>query len=136
MPEEHPARAAARRSMNAVERKAKEEWLALFSDDAVVEDPVGVSPIDPAGRGQMGKEAIGRFWDQMIAPNRVAFDIRASYAAGHECANVGSIITTMPDGTRAIAEGVFVYRVNEAGELVSLRAFWEFDRMLATMTSP
>jgi ketosteroid isomerase-like protein len=136
MPEEHPARAAAKRSMSAVERKAKEEWLALFADDAVIEDPVGISPIDPEGKGQIGKAAIGRFWDQMIAPNRVGFEIRHSYAAGRECANVGAIITTMPDGTRAVAEGVFVYRVNDAGKLVSLRAFWEFDQMLTTMKKP
>ena len=34
--DEHPARLAARRSMDAVTRGAKEEWLALFAPDAVV----------------------------------------------------------------------------------------------------
>jgi hypothetical protein len=32
-------------------------------------------------------------------------------------------------------EGVFVYRVDSEGLLVSLRAFWEVDRMTATMSS-
>ncbi|MCW2494099.1 MAG: hypothetical protein JWQ77_23, partial [Jatrophihabitans sp.] len=32
-------------------------------------------------------------------------------------------------------EGVFTYRVDDAGKLVSLRAMWEWDRMLATGTS-
>jgi hypothetical protein len=27
---------------------------------------------------------------------------------------------------------VFVYRVNDEGKLVSLRAIWEFDRAMAT----
>jgi steroid Delta-isomerase len=31
---------------------------------------------------------------------------------------------------------VFVYRVNDAGKLVSLRAFWEVDRMMATVSGP
>jgi hypothetical protein len=31
---------------------------------------------------------------------------------------------------------VFVYRVRDDGKLVSLRAFWEIDRMMATMSSP
>ena len=34
-----------------------------------------------------------------------------------ECANVGTITTTLPDGTRAIVEGVYTYRVDDAGHL-------------------
>jgi ketosteroid isomerase-like protein len=119
--------------MAAVRKKAKDEWLALFADDAVVEDPVGKSPLDPEGKGQAGKAAIGKFWDTNIGPNDVDFDIRHSYAAGDEVANVGAVITTMSGGVKAVAEGVFVYRVNEEGKLLSLRAFWEFDRMMASL---
>ena len=136
MAEEHPARAASHRSMQAVEKKAKAEWLALFTDDAIIEDPVGVSPLDPTGAGQVGKAAIGAFWDKHIGSNRVTFDIRHSYAAGNEVANVGVVTTTLPDGTTAVAEGVFVYKVNDQGKLVSLRAFWDFDEMVAGMRSP
>jgi steroid Delta-isomerase len=133
MADEHPARLAAQRSMAAVRKKAKDEWLALFADDAVVEDPVGKSPLDPEGKGQVGKVAIGKFWDSNIGPNDVDFDIRHSYAAGHEVANVGAVITTMPGGMKAVAEGVFVYRVNDEGKLLSLRAFWEFDQMMRSL---
>ena len=133
MPEQHPARRAAERSMAAVRGKAKDEWLALFADDGVVEDPVGKSPLDPDGKGHVGKQAIGKFWDTNIAPNRIDFDIRHSYSVGNEVANVGAVITTMDGGVKAVAEGVFVYRVNDDGKLLSLRAFWEFDRMLASM---
>lgn len=136
MPDEHPARLASHRSMRAVRAKAKEEWLALFTDDAVIEDPVGVSPIDPTGKGQVGKQAIAGFWDRHIAPNAIELDIRHSFAAGNECANVGKVTTTLPNGVTAVAEGVFVYRVNDQGKLVSLRAFWEFEKMLASMTAP
>ena len=38
-------------------------------------------------------------------------------------------------GARASGVSVFAYRVNEQGQLLSLRAFWELDRMLATMTA-
>ena len=38
---EHPARLASQRSMAAVEAGDREAWLALFTDDAVVEDPIG-----------------------------------------------------------------------------------------------
>jgi steroid Delta-isomerase len=122
----HPARAAAARSMDAVKRRAKEDWLALFADDAVVEDPVGRSVFDPDGAGHRGKEGIAAFWDKVIAlPERFEFDIRGSFAAGDEVANVGTISAFFAGGTRVDTEGVFVYRVNEAGLIASLRAFWE-----------
>ena len=129
MTTEHPARAASKRSMGAVEREAKDEWLELFADDAVIEDPVGVSVLDPEGAGHVGKDEISAFWDRNIGPNRVRFDVHHSYAAGNEVANTGAITTTMQNGMTATVEGTFVYRVNEEGKLVSLRAFWEVDKV-------
>ena len=132
MATEHPARTASKRSMGAVERKAKDEWLALFADDAIVEDPVGMSVLDPEGKGYRGKNEISAFWDRNIEPNTVRFDIHHSYAAGNEVANTGTITTTMQNGMKATVEGTFVYKVNEAGKLVSLRAFWEVDKLRLT----
>jgi steroid delta-isomerase len=130
----HPARAAAARSMDAVRRGAKDEWLALFADDAVVEDPVGPSIFDPSGAGHHGKAAISAFWDKAIAlAERIEFDVVDSFAAGCEVANVGTISTFLPGGVRVDAEGVFVYRVDGAGLISSLRAFWETERAMATM---
>ncbi|MFI5394100.1 MAG: nuclear transport factor 2 family protein [Candidatus Binatia bacterium] len=136
MADEHPARLASQRSMKAVQAKTKNAWLDLFTNDAIIEDPVGVSPLDSTGKGQIGKAAISAFWDTHIGPNTVVFDIAHSYAAGNEVANVGKITTTLPNGMKAVAEGVFVYRVNGTGKIVSLRAFWEFDKMLASMMPP
>lgn len=124
---EHPARAASQRSMAAVEAGDRDAWLALFAPDAVVEDPIGPSMFDPDGRGHRGAEAIAAFYDTVIGPNRVRFAIRDSYACGAEVANVGTITTTLPDGSRAIVEGVYTYRVDDDGRVVALRAFWEAD---------
>jgi steroid Delta-isomerase len=130
----HPARVAARRSMDAVTRGAKDEWLALFAEDAVVEDPVGPSMFDPNGTGHHGRAAISAFWDKAIAlAERFEFDVIDSFAAGDEVANVGTISAFLPGGIRIDTEGVFVYRVDEAGLIRSLRAFWETDRAMATM---
>ena len=126
---EHPARLAARRSMEAVHRKDKQAWLDNFADDAVLEDPVGPSGFDPEGRGHRGRDAIAAFWDRWIAPNRVLFDVRESYAGGSEVANVGSITTVLPNGAAMVVNGVFTYRVNAAGKVVAVRAFWEPARI-------
>jgi prepilin-type processing-associated H-X9-DG protein len=135
---EHPARAASRRSMEIVQRKVrrpgdKEEWLALFTDDAIIEDPIGRSPLDPEGMGHRGKAAIAAFWDAHVASIGITLDIERSYACGNEVANVGTITTRMPDGSTAVVEGVFTYRVNDAGKLTWLRAYWEFDKMMASV---
>lgn len=115
--------------MAAVEAGDRDAWLALFADDAVVEDPIGPSPLDPEGGGRHGREGIGAFWDEVVSMGRVRFAIRESYACGDECANVGRITTTLPDGTRSVVEGVYTYRVDGEGRIAALRAFWEFDAM-------
>lgn len=137
MTAEHPARAASQASMAAVMAQDRDGWLALWADDGCVEDPVGPSWLDPTGQGHRGKDAIGAFFDATIATlEGIRFEITDSFAAGSEVANVGTIHLSLPGGTTARCEGVFVYRVNDEGLLVSLRAFWEVDRMTATMTGP
>ena len=129
---EHPAHLAGKRSREAVMARDKEAWLAVFAEDAIVEDPIGPSAFDPEGKGHRGRDAISAFWDNAIAPtDSLEFNYRETYQCGDEEANVGNIVTTM--GAHQITtEGVFTYRVNDAGELVALRAYWEMDRAVAT----
>lgn len=131
----HPARAAALRSITCASAKRKEEWLALFADDGVVEDPVGPSMFDADGNGHRGKQALSAFWDLTIgATESLEFVIEQSFAAGAEVANVGVITARFPGGMRSDTHGVYTYRVDENGLITSLRAFWEFERTLASVT--
>jgi steroid Delta-isomerase len=125
----HPARDLAKRSMTAVETGDREGWLALFVEDGVVEDPIGPSSFDPEGKGHRGIDAIAGFWDNVISQAPVRFSIRESYAAGNECANVGTVTIHLDGGTRAVVEGVYTYRLDDGGKLAALRAFWEQDNM-------
>lgn len=126
MSEVHPARRAGLLSQRYVANGEREKWLELFADDGVIQDPVGPSPLDPTGKGHRGKAAIAAFWDNVISKGQVSFDYPKSYAAGDECAFAGTVINTFAGGKQFRADGVFVYRVNQAGKLVSLRAYWEF----------
>ena len=115
-----------------MQARDKAAWLNVFADDAIVEDPVGPSAFDPEGKGHRGRDAISAFWDKAIATtDRIEFNFRDTYQCGNEEANVGNIVITM-GGHQITAEGVFTYRVNEAGQLVALRAYWEMDRAAAT----
>jgi len=134
--ESHPARNAARASMTAVEAGDRAAWLALFAPDAVVEDPIGPSMFDPDGQGHRGPDEIAAFYDNVIAMGRIEFAIRESYAGGNECANVGTITTTLPDSSRAIVDGVYTYRVDHDGRVVALRAYWEAAGMRLEAPAP
>jgi steroid Delta-isomerase len=125
----HPARDASRHSMSCSEAGDRERWLALFADDAVIEDPIGPSAFDPDGKGHRGKDGIAKFWDDVISKQPVRFTIQASYAAGSECANVGTVTTDLGGGTKAIVEGVFTYRVDDEGRIKAMRAYWEEDKI-------
>jgi steroid Delta-isomerase len=125
------AREMSKRSMAAIEALDREAWLALFTDDAVVEDPIGPSMFDPEGNGQRGKDEIGAFFDNVIGPNdKIEFKIHSSYECGNEVANVGTIEITFPGGKQiASVDLVSTYRIGPDGRLVALRAFWEQDNL-------
>jgi steroid delta-isomerase len=134
---ENAARRASQLSYDAVGRKAKDEWLALFAEDAVVEDPAGPSFFDADGKGHHGQEGIGAFWDTVIAPTKsIRFIVRDSFANGPFCANVATFSTEMADGTLVDTDLVAVYHLNEQGLIESMRAHWEIERAMATARHP
>lgn len=128
--DDRSARAASLRSRAAVEAGDREAWLGIFAEDAVVQDPVGPSAFDETGLGHRGPAARAAFWDTVIAPNPVQMRIHASYAGGDEVCNVITIVNRFPDGSQALVPGVAIYCVDDAGLVLSLRAFWELDQMV------
>ena len=129
MSEEHPAMIAARASWSAVQRKAKEEWLALMADEICIEDPIGVSPLDPIGKGHCGKQAVRDFWERTIAPNQIRIEVARSFCAGQESAHLMTLTSSFPNGASAVVTGIFSYRVDDAGKLVALRGYWQMSDM-------
>ena len=129
MSEIHPALAAAQASWSAVHRKSKQDWLDIMADDVVIEDPIGISPLDPVGKGQCGKEAVSAFWDQNMENAEIRIEAHESYAAGNESAHLMTLTTKLPGGVTTTVRGIFSYRVNDEGKLVSLRGFWQMDQM-------
>ena len=128
---EHPARRAALLSREYVHTKNREGWLGLYAEDAIIEDPIGVSHIDPEGKGHRGPAAREAFWDNFIAPADINIDILDSYAAGNEVANHVVLAITIPAGDgKALLQkvhGIFTYHVDDQGKLLSLRGYWETD---------
>ena len=114
------------KSMGAVKAKDKAGWLALFEDDAVVEDPVGgFDPWDLTGEGQRGKEAIGKFYDTFSASQAaMEFEVHHLVGCGQEAACFVTMSFTMTDGTTRSNKMINVYEMSPNGKIASLRSFW------------
>ncbi len=134
---DHPARRAAQRSMAAVAAGHRAGWIGLFTGDALVEDPVGPSMLDPEGKGHRGHDGIGRFWDEYVGSvNRYHFQVKDSFANGPCCANIATITMTLAGGATMTVDCVIIYTVNDDGLITSIRAHWEPGRAIATLTTP
>ncbi|MEQ6902811.1 nuclear transport factor 2 family protein [Nocardioides sp. YIM 152588] len=134
----HPARTASQRSYSAVARGDLAEWLTVYAEDAVLEDPVGPSMFDPEGIGHHGHAGISAFWEKAIAPiASFEFTINDSFAnpGSNTCANIGSIRTSFPDGSFTVTDLIMVYVVDDAGLVKSMKAYWEPDRTMASFTA-
>jgi len=130
---DHPARRASQRSYAAVGTGVLAEWLKVYAEDAVIEDPVGPSWFDPEGKGHHGHAGISAFWEKAIAPiEQFTFLIHDSHACGDSCANIGTITTRFADGTVVDTDLVMIYTVNDDGQVASMRAYWEAERAMST----
>ncbi len=98
----------------------RDGWLALFADDATVEDPVGTDV-------HRGKEAIGAFWDVShgIADEIVLTPSRYVKVAGNEAAFAMDARMRAGDDVNGMSI-IDVMTFDDAGRITSQRAFWDF----------
>jgi steroid delta-isomerase len=126
-----PVVTASESSWRCVQSGDKEGWLALMSDDIVIEDPIGESVTNPDGNGVRGKEAVAAFYDANIGPNRLTVTREATFPSSspNEIAYILVLRTRFPNGFTATVRGVFTYRVDDAGLITNLRGYWNMDAM-------
>ena len=79
------------------------------------------------------------FEEFAIAPiDTFEFTITDSFAnpGSNTCANIGRIKTSFADGSNTTTDLIMVYVVRDDGRVTSMRAYWEPDRTMATITKP
>jgi steroid Delta-isomerase len=108
--------------------KDKKNWLALFDKNALVQDPIGKSPLDPEGNGHKGLAAIEQFYDTVIANGNIEFTIIESIPCGDECANYAQIVNLIGE-VKIETKMIVIYRINSNNKIESLRAFWDYKKM-------
>lgn len=126
----HPAVQANMNSIKYAMAGDKDAWLALYTDDAEVADPVGVSPFDPAGAGHRGKAAIEKFWDTVIGPANLTITPGKRCPSGaNTCAVPMTAVNDMGNGISTTVEMIAVYEVNDEGKITSMKAYWDWGVM-------
>ena len=91
--------------------------LALYADDATVEDPVGSEP-------RRGKEAIAELYRNAAGKVRLELDGRVRVAADSAAAPMLGRPTSMPG---MVVEIVDVMTFNDEGLITAMRAYWSAD---------
>ena len=111
----------------------KEGWLALYSDDAVVEDPVG-TPASHRGRrpGRLGDE-LGRFYEAFIAASGIEMVTRQDIVSGQHVFRAVDIHTTnLKTGLKMKVPANLLYEIvtRDGGLAIRrMQAHWELNRM-------
>jgi steroid Delta-isomerase len=97
----------------------KDAWLALFADDVQYEDPPGTV-------ASQGKEVMSEYaWDRSFTDNKrwilePLLVIECGREAQVHMRNHGAVA-----GMPVCVESIELWRVNDAGLVDSVRAFWE-----------
>lgn len=117
MVNEKVMKAAMQEYIDAFNRVDTDGVVALYADDATVEDPVGTQI-------KSGKAAIAEFYKMAMktgAKLALAAPIRGSH--GNSAAMAFDVLLNMPEG-RAIIRVIDVMTFNDAGKFTSMRAYW------------
>jgi len=126
----HPAVIANMNSIKYAMEKNKSAWLALYRDDAILRDPVGVSPLDPIGNGHVGKAAIEKFYDTVIAASNIKLSAGLRCPSGkYHCAVPMQAENDIGGGLKTTVNMIAVYEVDDAGLIKTMNAFWNWDDM-------
>ena len=107
------------RYFEAVTKRNRAAWLALFDDDAVGHDPVGTDPAE-------GRDAIAEMWQVLSAPFE-SLEIRPDdvFHAGSGAAVKWSADGTAAGGASAEFEGITVFEFAADGRIQTLMAYWD-----------
>ncbi len=115
--DEKSMKAAMQEYVDAFNRVDVDGIVALYADDATVEDPVGSPP-------KVGKAAIAEFYQMAIktgAKLALAAPIRGSH--GNAAAMAFDVQLNMPEGS-AVIRVIDVMTFNADGKFASMRAYW------------
>ncbi len=118
MPSPEQVRAVVDDYLASFPKKDREAFVGCFADDARQVDPVPSPP-------NVGKEAIGQFWDNIVAiTDKLEPELQQVNVCGNQAALVFTMNARSGEGGRAI-DIVDILEVDDDGKIASLHAYWD-----------
>ena len=115
-------RTAMQRYVELVDAGDVEGILALYDNDARVEDPVGTPPL-------IGRTAIERFYHKGLGRNKVHARLTGPVRVAGNCAAMPFRIELEWGGQPCTIMVIDVMEFNEDGRFQSMKAYWGVDNL-------
>jgi hypothetical protein len=115
-----------RRSPALVALHDRQGWLDLFSEDALIEDPIGTPPAGKASG------FLARFWDTFIAPHEIRFEVKRDHFLGRDVMRDVLIHTRINDHVQIDVPAYLLYQLEERDGALHVRrmaAHWELAKL-------
>lgn len=122
MPTTDQMRAAIEGYVAGFEAADVDALVGLFADNATVEDPVG------GGQVLQGKDAIREFYGFSISTGAKLAMLGEPRCAGDYVA-FPFTVTLDWEGARQVIEVIDTFRIDDAGKITEMRAFWGPENM-------
>lgn len=120
--------------VSAIKKNDKEAWLKYFSQNAVIEDPVGS---DPYKKKDEDNSELEIFYDTNIAENNISFDNKKDIVCGMDVFR-DAVITIIPENGLEIKVKTYslfqMTKDNGEVKINRLAAFWEMREMTEQLT--
>ena len=104
-------------------------WLEIFSEDAVIYDPVRNPPSQVHKDSQKFFKMLSSFFEKMELSKNHVFIVR----------NGAAVKWTMQvfakNGRHAISEGISVFEINNAGKIQNVSFYWDEAAMMTKLRS-
>lgn len=111
-------------ALRAMDEKA---WVNTFAEDAVSYDPVNAPPI-------VGHQKLGEFFQSVTgAFKEVGLTEDQVFIAGNSAAVKWTGRGISKQGRKVIFEGIDIIELNDAGQIQTLRAYWNPAEMMAQL---
>jgi steroid Delta-isomerase len=121
MPDAEAINAAINAHCQTLSDQDKDGWLALWADNAVLEDPVGVDTF-------RGIESIGTtFWKMVedLSPMKLWLE-RDVIVCGNEAIAILHGVVTRKGAMQHVGPLVDHFTFNPEGKITMMRAFWKY----------
>jgi len=123
----------ARMSPEIANRHDEAAWLALYTDDAVVEDPFGTPACQRGARtrGRGGRDDLERFYATVIAPASIHVEERLDVVVGDTVVRDVVLHVVLAGGGRASIPAFLEYDLDGSSDALRvrrMRAYWDARR--------